>query len=117
MIPAPRRIPLQPNDPNWPVLGGMKGWKFAPLAYRTPTATNMLYVTVAPGRSAALREHLERAGAQVVYGIVGLKTTVGRVSRAGVYPLSFSLDSVGVLARSVEDAAAVLGWLQQTGRI
>jgi aspartyl-tRNA(Asn)/glutamyl-tRNA(Gln) amidotransferase subunit A len=40
-------------------------------------------------------------------GVVGLKTTVGRVSRAGVYPLSFSLDSVGVLSRSVEDAALV----------
>src|SRR3954465_73526 len=40
-------------------------------------------------------------------GIVGLKTTVGRVSRAGVYPLSHSLDSVGVIARSVEDAALV----------
>lgn len=40
-------------------------------------------------------------------GIAGLKTTVGRVSRAGVYPLSFSLDSVGVLARCVEDAALV----------
>ncbi len=38
-------------------------------------------------------------------GVVGLKTTVGRVSRAGVYPLSYSLDSVGPLARSVEDAA------------
>lgn len=40
-------------------------------------------------------------------GVVGLKTTVGRVSRAGVHPLSFSLDSVGPLARSVEDAALV----------
>lgn len=40
-------------------------------------------------------------------GIVGLKTTVGRISRAGVYPLSFSLDSVGPLTRSVEDAAIV----------
>ena len=40
-------------------------------------------------------------------GTVGLKTTVGRVSRSGVYPLSWSLDSVGVLARSVEDAALV----------
>src|SRR5438067_2023673 len=40
-------------------------------------------------------------------GIVGLKTTVGRVSRAGVYPLSYSPDTVGVLARSVEDAALV----------
>ena len=38
-------------------------------------------------------------------GISGLKTTVGQVSRAGVYPLSFSLDSVGPLARSVEDLA------------
>ena len=40
-------------------------------------------------------------------GVVGLKTTVGRISRAGVYPLSFSLDSVGPLTRSVEDAALV----------
>jgi aspartyl-tRNA(Asn)/glutamyl-tRNA(Gln) amidotransferase subunit A len=38
---------------------------------------------------------------------VGLKTTLGRISRAGVYPLSWSLDTVGPLARSVEDAALV----------
>jgi aspartyl-tRNA(Asn)/glutamyl-tRNA(Gln) amidotransferase subunit A len=38
-------------------------------------------------------------------GIVGLKTTIGRVSRAGVYPLSWTLDSVGPITRSVEDAA------------
>lgn len=38
-------------------------------------------------------------------GITGLKTTVGQVSRAGVYPLSWSLDSVGPLTRSAEDAA------------
>jgi aspartyl-tRNA(Asn)/glutamyl-tRNA(Gln) amidotransferase subunit A len=38
-------------------------------------------------------------------GVVGLKTTVGRVSRAGVYPLSWTLDSVGPLARTVEDVA------------
>jgi aspartyl-tRNA(Asn)/glutamyl-tRNA(Gln) amidotransferase subunit A len=41
-------------------------------------------------------------------GISGLKTTVGRISRAGVYPLSWSLDSVGPLSRSVEDTAMVL---------
>ncbi|ETX06790.1 MAG: hypothetical protein ETSY2_15015 [Candidatus Entotheonella gemina] len=40
-------------------------------------------------------------------GTVGLKTTVGQVSRAGVFPLSWSLDSVGALTRSVEDAALV----------
>ena len=47
-------------------------------------------------------------------GIVGLKTTVGRISRAGVYPLSWSLDSVGPLTRSVEDAALVYQVLQGT---
>jgi aspartyl-tRNA(Asn)/glutamyl-tRNA(Gln) amidotransferase subunit A len=45
-------------------------------------------------------------------GTVGLKTTVGRVSRAGVYPLSWTLDSVGPLTRSVEDAALVHQALQ-----
>jgi aspartyl-tRNA(Asn)/glutamyl-tRNA(Gln) amidotransferase subunit A len=40
-------------------------------------------------------------------GTVGLKTTVGRISRSGVYPLSWTLDSVGPLTRSVEDAALV----------
>jgi aspartyl-tRNA(Asn)/glutamyl-tRNA(Gln) amidotransferase subunit A len=45
-------------------------------------------------------------------GTVGLKTTVGRVSRAGVYPLSFTLDSVGPLTRTVEDAALVYQALQ-----
>ncbi|MFT5393240.1 MAG: aspartyl-tRNA(Asn)/glutamyl-tRNA(Gln) amidotransferase subunit A [Gammaproteobacteria bacterium] len=38
-------------------------------------------------------------------GTVGLKTTVGQVSRAGVFPLSLTLDSVGPLTRTVEDAA------------
>ena len=45
-------------------------------------------------------------------GIVGLKTTVGRISRAGVYPLSWTLDSVGPITRSVEDAALVYQALQ-----
>lgn len=45
-------------------------------------------------------------------GTVGLKTTVGQVSRAGVYPLSWTLDSVGFLTRSVEDAALVYQCVQ-----
>ncbi|MCZ6873908.1 MAG: amidase [bacterium] len=40
-------------------------------------------------------------------GVVGLKTTVGQVSRAGVFPLSWSLDSVGSLTQCIEDAALV----------
>lgn len=41
-------------------------------------------------------------------GIVGLKPTSGLVSCRGVFPLSFSLDHVGPLAWSVEDAALVM---------
>jgi aspartyl-tRNA(Asn)/glutamyl-tRNA(Gln) amidotransferase subunit A len=42
-------------------------------------------------------------------GVTGLKTTVGRVSRAGAMPLSQSLDTVGPLARTAEDCAILLG--------
>src|SRR5947207_8352065 len=42
-------------------------------------------------------------------GVTGLKTTVGRVSRAGAMPLSWSLDTVGPLARTVEDCALLVG--------
>ena len=45
-------------------------------------------------------------------GITGLKTTVGRVSRAGIYPLSRSLDSAGPLTRDAADAAIVYEAMQ-----
>ncbi|MGX7680829.1 amidase [Jatrophihabitans sp. DSM 45814] len=41
-------------------------------------------------------------------GIVALKPTFGRVPRTGVMPLSWSLDHVGPMTRSVADAALVL---------
>lgn len=41
-------------------------------------------------------------------GVVGIKPTYGRVSRAGVFPLAASLDNVGPLTRTVADAAAML---------
>ena len=41
-------------------------------------------------------------------GIVGLKPTYGRVSTAGVVPLSWSLDHVGPMCRTVADAAILL---------
>jgi len=42
-------------------------------------------------------------------GVTGLKTTLGRISRAGAMPLSQSLDTVGPLARTSEDCALLLG--------
>jgi amidase len=42
-------------------------------------------------------------------GIVGLKPTVGLVSRSGIIPISRSQDTAGPMARTVEDAAILLG--------
>src|SRR5260370_18372 len=42
-------------------------------------------------------------------GVVGIKPTVGLVSRAGVIPISHTQDTVGPHARTVADAAAVVG--------
>jgi len=44
-------------------------------------------------------------------GVSGIKPTYGRVSRAGAMPLSFSMDTVGPLARTVEDCALMLAAL------
>lgn len=44
-------------------------------------------------------------------GVVGIKPTVGLVSRAGVVPISHSQDTVGVHARTVADAVLTLGAL------
>ncbi len=41
-------------------------------------------------------------------GVAGLKPTLGRVSRRGVVPLSWSLDTVGPMARTVEDVALLM---------
>lgn len=41
-------------------------------------------------------------------GVVGFKPTYGRISLRGVFPLSWNLDHVGPLARTVKDAALLL---------
>jgi len=44
-----------------------------------------------------------------INGIVGIKPTVGLVSRAGIIPISHSQDTAGPMARTVRDAAILLG--------
>jgi aspartyl-tRNA(Asn)/glutamyl-tRNA(Gln) amidotransferase subunit A len=44
-------------------------------------------------------------------GIVGMKPTFGRVSKSGVFPLSWTLDHVGPISRTVEDNAMMLNVL------
>jgi len=44
-----------------------------------------------------------------VNGIVGIKPTVGLISRSGIIPIAHSQDTAGPMARSVRDAAILLG--------
>ena len=47
-------------------------------------------------------------------GVVGIKPTVGLVSRAGIIPIAESQDTAGPMARTVRDAALVLGIIAGT---
>jgi amidase len=44
-------------------------------------------------------------------GVVGIKPTVGLISRSGIIPISFTQDTPGPMGRTVEDAAITLGAL------
>lgn len=46
-----------------------------------------------------------------VNGIVGIKPTLGMVSRAGIIPIAHSQDTAGPMAKTVADAALLLGTL------
>ena len=47
-------------------------------------------------------------------GLVGIKPTVGLVSRAGIVPIAASQDTAGPMARSIADAALLLGAIAGT---
>lgn len=65
-------------------------------------AAGMVRVALGSDTSGSIR------GPACQCGVVGLKPTYGLVSRRGVFPLSYSLDHCGPLARSVEDAALAM---------
>jgi len=44
-------------------------------------------------------------------GVVGLKPTIGLISRSGIIPISYTTDSAGPMTRTVRDAAITLGVL------
>ncbi len=46
-----------------------------------------------------------------INGVVGIKPTVGLISRRGIIPISHSQDTAGPMARTVQDAAILLGAL------
>jgi aspartyl-tRNA(Asn)/glutamyl-tRNA(Gln) amidotransferase subunit A len=65
-------------------------------------AAGLAYAAIGTDTAGSIREPA------ALCGCVGLKPTYGRVSSRGVIPLSRSLDHVGPLTRTVEDAAVVL---------
>lgn len=65
-------------------------------------AANMCFGAVGTDTAASIRTPASCCG------IVGMKPTYGRVSTRGVIPLSWSLDHVGPMCRTVEDAALML---------
>jgi aspartyl-tRNA(Asn)/glutamyl-tRNA(Gln) amidotransferase subunit A len=69
----------------------------------TATAANLCFGSLGTDTAGSVRIPASYCG------IVGFKPTYGRVSNRGVVPLSWTLDHVGLLCRTVEDAALLLG--------
>ena len=95
--PPPTRNPWNPDrTPGGSSSGSAAGTaaKMFPMALGSQTAGSVL-------RPAAYT------------GVVGIKPTLGLVSRYGVMPVAWSLDTMGWFTRTVEDAAIVLGILAQ----
>ncbi len=67
----------------------------------TAVAAGMCYGAIGTDTAGSIREPA------ALCGVVGLKPTFGAVSTRGVIPLSQSLDHVGTIARTVEDAAII----------
>jgi amidase len=95
------------------------GWSGRGGQTRNPYALNRNPCGSSSGTGAAIAADLAVVGVGTetdgsivcpssVNGLVGIKPTVGLVSRSGIIPLSASQDTAGPMARSVADAAALL---------
>ncbi len=96
---------------GWSGRGGQTRNPYA--ADRTPSGSSSGSAVAVSANLCAIAVGTETDGSIVspasINGIVGLKPTVGLVSRRGIAPISHSQDTAGPLARSVRDAALMLG--------
>jgi amidase len=80
---------------------------------RTPSGSSAGSGSAASASLCAVAVGTETNGSIVspssVNGLVGLKPTVGLVSRTGIIPISATQDTAGPMARTVRDAAILLG--------
>jgi len=89
---GPIRNPVNPEF----MTGGSSGGSAAAVA------SGMCYAAIGTDTAGSIREPA------ALCGVVGLKPTYGVVSTRGIVPLSQTLDHVGPITRSVEDAAIIL---------
>lgn len=98
---------------------GTSGWSGRGGQTRNPYALDRTPCGSSAGTGAAIAANLAAVGVgtetngsilcpSAVAGLVGLKPTVGLVSRSGIIPISASMDTAGPMARSVADAALML---------
>ena len=95
---------------------GMGGQTRNPYALdRTPSGSSSGSGAAAAASLCAVAVGTETDGSitspSAVQSLVGIKPTVGLVSRAGIIPISHSQDTAGPMARTVTDAAILLGAL------
>ena len=89
---GPARNPWDPNR----MTGGSSGGS------GVAVATGCSYASIGTDSGGSVRIPA------ALCGVVGLKPTYGRISRAGIFPLSWSKDHAGPLTRTVADAAITL---------
>jgi Asp-tRNA(Asn)/Glu-tRNA(Gln) amidotransferase A subunit family amidase len=89
---GPVRNPVNPKF----IAGGSSGGS------AVAVASGMCYAAIGTDTAGSIRQPA------ALCGVVGLKPSYGLVSAKGVIPLSVSLDHVGPITRSVEDAAILL---------
>lgn len=105
---------------NWRSSRSSSGWSGRGGLTRNPYALDRNACGSSSGTGAAIAANLAAVGIGTetdgsivcpsnANGLVGIKPTVGLVSRSGIIPISASQDTAGPMCRTVRDAAALLG--------
>jgi amidase len=98
------------SSSGWSSVGGQAKNPYDPL--RNPCGSSSGSATAVAANLTALAVGTETDGSIVcpasINGIVGIKPTVGLVSRDGIIPIAHSQDTAGPMGRTVRDAAVLL---------